>query len=81
LVKLWVFQTDYDEIELKKSVMTSFQRHHRYYVTKLTSRSFSILGLSQSKIWLRQWFVLCQTVFSLRCKIEIFLRRGKLFIS
>jgi len=27
-----VFQTDYDEIELKKSVMASFQWRYHYYV-------------------------------------------------
>jgi len=29
-----VFLTNYDKIELKKSVRTSFQWRHRYYVTE-----------------------------------------------
>jgi len=48
-----VFQTDYDKIELQKSVMTSFQFRHLYYVTenaiKLASQDFLILGSSQPK--------------------------------
>jgi len=56
--EIGVFQTDYDKIEFKKTVMTSFQWCHHYYitkkVTKLTSRDFSIMGPSQSHFWLRQ---------------------------
>jgi len=47
-----VFQTDYDNIKLRNSVMASFQRRHRYYaIEKLhqTSVPFSIFGLYQSK--------------------------------
>jgi len=49
-----VFQADYAEIELQKSVMASFQSRHRHciiekYVTKITSQNFSILGPPLSK--------------------------------
>jgi len=29
-----VFQAEYDEIEVQKIVMTSFQWHYRHYVTE-----------------------------------------------
>jgi len=52
-----VFQTDYDEIDLKrKSVMTLFKWCHCYYVsvklhqTNVTSTTFSIFFLPQSKL-------------------------------
>jgi len=47
------FQTVYDEIELKKSIITPFPLRHRICVTKnvtkIASQDFSILGPTQSK--------------------------------
>jgi len=53
LAKLCFFKLLMMKSNLKKSVMTSFQWRHHYYVTEkcnhLTSQDFSILGPSQSK--------------------------------
>jgi len=34
------FQTNYDEIELTKSAITSFQWRHRYYVTEKRHQTY-----------------------------------------
>jgi len=58
LTKLCFFETDYDKIELKKSVMTSIQWRHRYCVRYQTNaaRFFIFLGFSPNQNFLlRQW--------------------------
>jgi len=47
------FQADYDEIEIKKAVMTSWPLCHRKMSPKKVTK-FSILGLPNQNFWLRQ---------------------------
>jgi len=54
-----VFRADYDEIELQKPVMTSFQWRHRHYVTEKhhqnnVAKFFSFLAFPNQNFWLRQ---------------------------
>jgi len=58
LVNLW-FQADYDKLELKKSVITSFQCRHRYYVTEKCHQSiryniFQFWAPPNQNFWLHQ---------------------------
>jgi len=58
---VFFFQAGYDESELRKIAMTSFQWHHHNYITKLTSQFFPIWSPSpppNQNFWLRQCIVL-----------------------
>jgi len=66
-----VFQTNFDEIELQKIVMTSFQWRHHPYVTKIRHQRydtifFSIFAPYNQNFWLRQYSCACETIFTLK---------------
>jgi len=65
-----VFLTDYDEIKLKKTIITSFQWRHRHYVTEKCDLSnvtsffhFGPLPIKISGYVSGKTYVICLFVF------------------
>jgi len=59
LAKLYFFKLTITKLNFIKSVMTSFQRLHRHYVTETRHETnvtkFSILGPLNQNFWRHQW--------------------------